>query len=224
MIRAVIYKDLRQHWPWLLGATLLVVAQCTMSMARWPAGVNWQSTLLPFFGSYYTRIGPTPPLVRLADVYFLACVYGAVLGLVHGLSDTRATSDFFLHRPCSRTRLAVAQLLGGSLLYWLPGLLTTGLMTAWAAVGTFACPFRAWMAVVPLVSWWTGYGFYLAATTSAWRRGRWFGPRVLPLTVSLAIAALVLNLHSLALVVMVIVLFTVIFWIVNVYLLERLGR
>ena len=42
--------------------------------------------------------------------------------------------------------------------------------------------------------------------------------------VVIAIAALVLNLHSLALVVTAIVLFTVIFWIVNVYLLERLGR
>ncbi len=45
-------------------------------------------------------------------------------------------------------------------------------MTMWAGFGRFASPFRAWMALVPLLSWRIGYGFYLAATNVAWRHVR----------------------------------------------------
>ena len=143
MIRAVISKDLRQQWPWLLGVSLLAVAYGAVNMVRWPATVDWWSALLPFMPYYYDNIDPTPPLVRLEGIYILASAYGIVLGLMQGLSDTQATSDFFLHRPCSRTRLALGKLFGGTLLFWIPGLLAIALMTVWAGLGRFASPFRA---------------------------------------------------------------------------------
>ncbi|MCH8148258.1 MAG: hypothetical protein IH987_09745 [Planctomycetes bacterium] len=219
MIRAVIYKDLRQQWPWLLGVSLLAVAYGAVNMVRWPATVDWWSALLPFIPNYYDNIDPTPPLVRLEGIYILASAYGIVLGLLQGLSDTRATSDFFLHRPCSRTRLAFGKLLGGTLLFWIPGLLAIALMTVWAGLGRFASPFRAWMALVPFLSWWIGYGFYLAAIHVAWRQGRWFGPRLLPAVAPILVAALALGLPSLAFVLLALVLSSFIFWLVNVHVL-----
>lgn len=219
MIRAVIAKDLRQQWPWLLGVSLLAIAHGAVNMVRWPATVNWWSTLLPFFSGNYYDLDPTPPLVRLEGIYILASAYGIVLGLLQGLSDTQATSDFFLHRPCSRTRLALGKLLGGTLLFWIPGLLAIALMTAWAGLGRFASPFRAWMVLVPLLSWWIGYGFYLAAINVAWRQGRWFGPRLLPAVAPILVAALALELQSLAFVLLALVLSTIIFWLLNVHVL-----
>lgn len=219
MMRAVIYKDLRQQWPWLVGVSLLAIAYGVVSLMRWPATVDWWSALLPFLSGSYYDIDPTPPLVRLEGIYILASAYGVVLGLLQGLSDTRGTSDFFLHRPCSRTRLAIAKLLGGSLLFWVPGMGAVALMTVWAGFGRFASPFRAWMVLVPLLSWWIGYGFYLAATNVAWRQGRWFGPRLLPLVAPIPVAALVLAQASLALVFLALVLLTITYWLVNVHVL-----
>lgn len=219
MIRAIIYKDFRQQWPWLVGVSLLVITYGVIIFIRWPATINWWSTLLPFFHGRQDGINPTPPLVRLRGIYVLASVYGVVLGLMQGMSDTRGASDFFLHRPCSRTRLAVAKLLGGSLLYWVPGIVVVALLTLWAGFGRFASPFRVWMILVPLLSWWIGYGFYLAAVNVAWRRGRWFGPRLLPAVPAILLAADTLEQPSLTLVLLFLLLFTITYWLIDLHAL-----
>lgn len=219
MMRAVVFKDLRQQWPWLLGVFLLAIAHGAVNMVRWPATVHWLSMLLPFLPGNYYNIDPTPPLVRLEGIYMLASAYGAVLGLLQGLSDTRAASDFFLHRPCSPTRLALGKLFGGTLLFWAPGLLAIALMTMWAGFARFASPFRVWMALVPLLSWWIGYGFYLAAIQVAWRQGRWFGPRLLPVVAPILVAVLSLSLKSLPFVLLGLISLTIVYWVVNVHVL-----
>ncbi|MHC4696097.1 MAG: hypothetical protein ACYTFA_05070 [Planctomycetota bacterium] len=223
MIGAVMYKDLRQHYLWLLGAAFLSVVYCVLNLLRWPGTIDWDSVLFLFARGYSSEINATPPLLRAQGIFLLASAYGLVLGFVHGLADIRASADFFFHRPCSRAGLAVAKLLAGTAIYWIPGLAALGLVTAWSAMGNFASPFRIWMLCVPLASWWIGYGFYLAAVNVSWRSGRWYGSRLLPLAVPVLAAIVVLNSEGLAPVLAVILFVTLVFWLVNTHLLVRFG-
>ena len=217
MIRSIIRKDVAHLKSWAIGAAALAVVYCTVNLLRWPAPVNWYSALFPFARDYSSGIDVRPPLMQLTSLYFLASGYGMILGFLHGLSETHTTSDFFFHRPCSRARLAIAKLLAGTLLYWVPGILTIGLVAIHACYGRFASPFRLWMISVPLMAWWIGYSFYLAALNAAWRSGKWYGSRLITLAIMFVVASFVWYQPTLTLPVGVAALTTASFWIINIH-------
>ncbi len=217
MIASIIKKDVAQLKPWAIGVTVLAVIYCTVNLLRWPAPVNWYSSLFPFVRDRVSEIDVRPPLMRLTSLYFLASGYGMLLGFLQGLSETHTTADFFFHRPCSRSRLAIAKLTAGTLLYWIPGILTIGLVTLHACFGRFACPFRLWMTAVPLLAWWIGYSFYLAALNAVWQSGKWYGSRLLPLAIMFVVASFVWYQPTLGVPIGIAALTTVSFWIINIH-------
>lgn len=222
MIVAIVKKDIRAGWFWMAGATALFVGYAVMNLATWPAEFSLGRVVRPFAMLGIIDVDTRFPLVRFSEAALLAMAYGVGFGLWHALPEVGGASGFFFMRPCSRPRLAVGKLLGGTLMYWLPGVIGTVVAVAWCASASLSAPLEPWMTVGPLLVWLIGYMFYLSAVAAAWRPVRWYGGRLLPLVMPVPLGFLMLEVAPSMEVAWVIgAIYVVVLWMIDVYLLMR---
>ncbi len=222
MITAIVRKDLCAGWFWIVGATALFVGYAMLNLASWPAEFSLARVVRPFAMLGIIDVDTRFPLVRLSDGFWLAMLYGVGLGFWHALPEVGGASGFFFMRPCSRPKLAVGKLLGGSLMYWVPGLLATTAAAGWCACASLSAPLEPWMVAAPLLGWSVGYMFYLSAVAAAWRPARWYGGRLLPLVLPVALGFLMLDVApSFGVAWIIVGIYVVVLWYVDVYLLVR---
>lgn len=169
MITAIIKKDMRAGWFWPLAATLIFSGGAILNLASWPARFTPGRVVRPFAMIGIIDVDTRFPLVRLSDGALLTLIFGISFGLWQALPEVGGASGFFFSRPCSRTRLAVGKLLAGSLMFWLPGVVSTTVAVAWCVSASLPAPFEPWMVAAPVLAWLIGYMFYLSAVAAAWR-------------------------------------------------------
>lgn len=222
MMLAILKKDLRAGWFWVLVMTIILSTYYLLNLATWPAEFSLGRLVRPFGMIGVIDVDTRFPLVRFTESAWLAMIFGIGFGLWHCLPDVGGASGFFFSRPCSRQRLAIGKLLAGTVMFWLPGLIATACAVAWVLSFNLSAPFEWWMALAPLVFWLMGYMFYLAAFATAWRQARWYGGRLLPLVLPLPIGFFMTEVApTMELAWLIGGIYVVVLWIINVYLLVR---
>jgi hypothetical protein len=213
---------MRAGWFWLAGMTALFGGYAILNLASWPAEFSLGRIVRPFAMLGVVDIDTRFPLVRLSDGWVIAMLYGIGLGLWHGLPEIGGASGFFFSRPCSRTWLAIGKLVGGSVMYWLPGLIAVAIGWAWCATASLSAPLEPWMPAASLVGWLIGYIFYLSAIATAWRPARWYGGRLLPLVLPVPAGYVMLEVcPSLGAAWMIGAIYVAGLWYIDIYLLNR---
>lgn len=222
MITAIVKKDFRAGWFWVAGVSLLMVAYAVLNLAAWPAEFTLGRVVRPFAMIGIVEVDTRFPLVRLSDGALLAVLYGVGFGLWQALPEVGGACGFFFMRPCPRWRLALGKLISGSAMFWVPGVVATGLATGWCTWASLPAPLEAWMVSAPLVGWLVGYLFYLSAVAAAWRPARWYGGRLLPIFVPIPLGYVMLEVVPTVGIAWVVGMVYVVFlWLVDVFLLVR---
>jgi hypothetical protein len=222
VIVAILKKDLRSGWYWVVGMTILMTGYIILNLASWPAEFTLGRVIRPFAMLGVIDVDTRFPLVRLTEGVVFGVFYGIGFGMWNALPEVGGASGFFFMRPCSRTRLATGKLIAGTVMYWVPGLVSTAVGVAWCRMAALSAPLEPWMAAAPLLLWLIGYMFYLAAVAAAWRPARWYGGRLLPLLLPVPLGFVMLEVVSEMETAWEIgAVFVVVLWVVDLYLLRR---
>lgn len=183
MIRALVEKELREHWWMGLLAALFISNLVVVRM-----GVEFNEYVLRIErprNELGVLIVPVPFTDQSLQhcVAFTAAALGLALGLWQTLSESvQGTWLYLLHRPIERRSILLSKLASG-LFVLLP---STGLpllvYLLWAASpGTHPHPFKLWMMRDVFIAWFSGTFCYLAAFLCGLRPARWWGSRLWPL-------------------------------------------
>jgi hypothetical protein len=163
---AIIGKEIREHLKWAV-LWLVLVGLCAAATVRLQNTGDWQgaeSVCSPMF---------------IAVMTFGSAAGGLLLGLLQSLLEMRRSQwAFLVHRPLPRSRIFLAEVLGGLALYF-PAMLIPLLGAAlWAAApGHIAGPFE-WRMILPSIAFIVaGVVFYLAGLLTGLRPARWYGSR-----------------------------------------------
>ncbi len=222
MIRAILRKDFVSGWYWTIGVTLLMLGYVVLNLASWPAEFMLGRIVRPFAMLGVVEVDTRFPLVRLSDGALLAVLFGAGFGFWHALPEVGGACGFFFSRPCSRTLLAVGKLISGTVMFWVPGLVATGIAFGWCAWARLSAPLQPWMIGAPLLSWLIGYMFYLSAVSAAWRPAKWYGGRLLPMIPPIPIGYVMLESSpTIEMAWTIGLIYVGVLWLVDVYLLVR---
>lgn len=190
MTFAIVKKELRENLP---AGAVAFVALSIGFMAGF-VGLPLKETIhLPsYLISPPWQIRFEVPIlspVLLTYTTVLYAIFGAALGLMQTLLESlRGTYPLLLHRPVSRGKVFLAKVAGGAALYVLAGGLPLAVAVVWAAIpGNYAAPFRIGMAGAVFADFLCGFVFYLAAFMVGTSRARWYGTRLAPAVVALAV-------------------------------------
>ena len=176
-MKPLFFKELRQSLTWAFAVLAI------MSIAA------------IYFAWDVTRPGRyVPPFERFQQWSVVACpLAGLFLGVLHVLTEKRRDLwAFLVHRPMSRTTIALAKMSAGLVLYFLAVGLPLAAANAWLAMpGHVPAPFY-WPMVLPgLADVLTGSVYYLAGLLVGMRDARWYGSRVLAVGVAIICSVIV---------------------------------
>jgi len=162
-MKAIFLKELRENAKWAL---LMLVG-------------------LGLLMTYQTVTQNGPPLVSypmhgITVLGFPAA--GFVLGMLQVLQDRRRGRwGFLIHRPIGRTRVFVAKVAAGILLYFGATAIPLAATVWWVATpGHVAAPFEWDMVAARAADLLGGVPWYLAGLLAAAREARWIGSRLFP--------------------------------------------
>ena len=171
MMRAIIWKEVRENAKWAALGMLGLAAAMTFALAtRAPRDVlsvgHWISC----------------PRFYLVTVFGSALI-GSGLGLLQVVMESRREQwAFLLHRPVSRSSLFFGKVTAGLALYLPAVSIPFAGAVVWAATpGHVPAPFDWRMTLGGMADLLAGTAHYFGAMAIGLRQARWFGSRALPL-------------------------------------------
>jgi len=164
-LKALIVKELRENLQWAMLACGIAFGM--LSIGIYKEFQYGQSIASPLFLYIYE---------------FLCPAAGLIIGLMQMLPEMRRGRwQFVTHRPVSRSALLFVKILVGAALYFLAVGMPVAIISIWVATpGHVPGPFAWTMLDEPLRYFYDGLAWYLAGLLVGCRRGRWFGPRLIP--------------------------------------------
>ncbi|MHC4671912.1 MAG: hypothetical protein ACYTBZ_05450, partial [Planctomycetota bacterium] len=171
-MKTIIWKEIRENIKWamlgLLGMSLtmfIVIESTTMNLS---------------FDLLYS------------GEFQVLCIFGfSGLGFLMGLLQTlpevnRDRWAFLVHRPLTRSHLFYGKVCSGLILYLLAAGLPLTCAFIWVATpGNLPGPFDWHMTLPGIAYFLNGTVYYFAGILVGTRQARWFGSRVLPITVAI---------------------------------------
>jgi ABC-type transport system involved in multi-copper enzyme maturation permease subunit len=193
MIRALVWKELRETWMFVALALAIYFVYLSRLTDRWSGlmtplvgwapGMNAQKPDVPFVQDSFMSV-----------FLFTALALAITLGFRQSAWEpSQGTSLYLLHLPLSRRGIFVTKLMTGTGLLMLCTIAPILIYGLWAATpGTHAGPFQ-WSMVGPVFrSWLLLPLVYIGAFGSGIQPARWFGSRLLPL-LSVAVPAIIVS-------------------------------
>lgn len=173
-MRAIIRKEIRENFVWALLMLLALAAALGYAVHA-------------DAGSGLSLVGNT--MVMVSAVSFP--IIGLALGLLQVLQVRRTGRwGFLIHRPLSRTRIVLAKVIGGLLLYTFSSAVPLAVIVAWVATpGHLPAPFDWHMILPRLADLIGGIVWYSTGLLVAARQARWIGSRLMPLGFTLLVSA-----------------------------------
>jgi hypothetical protein len=172
-MRAILIKELRENLKWAMLMLLALAAALAYAVhADAPRGLS--------------LVGST--MVMVSAIAFP--VIGFALGLLQILQDRGVGRwGFLTHRPLSRTRIFVAKVVAGLLLYGLASAIPLAAAIFWVATpGHLAAPFDWYMALPRFSDLLGGIVWYSTGLLVASRQARWIGSRLMPMGLALLVS------------------------------------
>ncbi len=182
MIRALVVKELRENWGFVVVALLLYGWALSTLTAWGPLNIS-------FLFVWSDRAGipfVTPSFIKLFIV--VTGLFALTLGLTQAVRETRqGTYLFLLHRPWPRRAVFLTKLAVGGALIMTCAVIPILALAWWSATpGNVPAPFE-WSMTGPAWRLWISMPLvYLGAFLSGLRPARWYGTRLLPLLSSVA--------------------------------------
>lgn len=173
-LRAVILKEVWEQLKFVVA--ILVIIALTFSLYMWGN----------FYDGEYAAARPIHDINALfhPGFYIVASIFCIVSGLFLGLGQILServfdVRSFFRHRAISPTRLFVAKISAGMILYFLAIGVPLLIFIAWCANSPKAGPiFSLYFARPYLVIYFSGIAYYLAALIATQRQARWYVSKV----------------------------------------------
>jgi len=174
VIKALLWKELRENWPRALFGLLGLTAGMTLMFGSIDGAWRGEAPLA------------APPTQMITIVGF--AIVGLVLGLLQVIPELwRKQWAFLIQRPVTRTTVFWGKVGAGLSLYALATGLPLLVAALWAATpGNVAAPFSIEMLGPGVVDLLAGVSYYFAGLTIGMREARWYGSRVLPLGLAIA--------------------------------------
>lgn len=172
-MRAILIKELRENLKWALLMLIALAAALAYAVhSDAPRGLSLVGEIM----------------VMVSAIAFP--VIGFTLGLLQILQDRGVGRwGFLTHRPLSRTRIFMAKVVAGLLLYGIASAIPLAGVILWIATpGHLAAPFDGHMILPRLSDLVCGIVWYSTGLVIASRQARWIGSRLMPIGLALLVS------------------------------------